>query len=76
MNPAALREAFQLIAAADRVLAGVSSAGRQIISELGGTGDAEGDRGRIDDVDAPPSHDDDDEPASPRGKEPGKRSGS
>ncbi len=35
MSPHTLREAFQLIAAADRVLASVSSAGRQIISDLG-----------------------------------------
>jgi len=38
MNPATLREAFQLIAAADRVLADVSSAGKQILNELGGEG--------------------------------------
>jgi hypothetical protein len=35
MSPHTLREAFQLIAAADRVLSSVSSAGRQIINELG-----------------------------------------
>jgi hypothetical protein len=35
MNPDTIREAFQLIAAADRVLSGVSSAGRQILNELG-----------------------------------------
>lgn len=35
MSPATLREAFQLISAADRVLSSVSSAGRQIISDLG-----------------------------------------
>lgn len=34
MNPATLREAFQVIAAADRVLAGVSSAGKQLLDEL------------------------------------------
>ncbi|MDT8370271.1 MAG: hypothetical protein RQ745_13775, partial [Longimicrobiales bacterium] len=34
MNPATLREAFQVIAAADRVLSGVSSAGRQLLNEL------------------------------------------
>ncbi len=34
MNPATLREAFQVIAAADRVLAGVSSAGKQLLAEL------------------------------------------
>jgi len=35
LSPNTLREAFQLIAAADRVLSSVSSAGRQIINELG-----------------------------------------
>ncbi|HZD05851.1 MAG TPA: DUF2281 domain-containing protein [Longimicrobiales bacterium] len=39
MSPATLREAFQLIAAADRVLSSVSSAGRQIISDLGSLGE-------------------------------------
>ena len=34
MNPANLREAFQLISAADRVLSGVSSAGKQILADL------------------------------------------
>lgn len=45
MNPATIREAFQLIAAADRVLSGVSSAGRQILNDLGSLGEPEGDRG-------------------------------
>ncbi len=35
MNPETLREAFQLIAVADRALSGVSSAGRQILRDLG-----------------------------------------
>ena len=34
VSPATLREAFQLIAAADRVLSSVSSAGREILSDL------------------------------------------
>ena len=34
MSPATLREAFQLISAADRVLSNVSSAGRQLMEEL------------------------------------------
>jgi hypothetical protein len=46
VSPATIREAFQLISAADRVLSGVSSAGRQILSELGealeGPSDAHG----------------------------------
>jgi len=44
MNPATIREAFQLIAAADRVLSGVSSAGRQILTDLGSLAEPEGDR--------------------------------
>lgn len=39
VSPQTLREAFQLIAAADRVLSSVSSAGRQIINELGSMGE-------------------------------------
>lgn len=35
MNPETLREAFQLIAVADRALSGVSTAGRQILKDLG-----------------------------------------
>ncbi len=35
VSPSTIREAFQLISAADRVLSGVSSAGRQILSDLG-----------------------------------------
>lgn len=34
VSPSTIREAFQLISAADRVLSGVSSAGRQILEEL------------------------------------------
>lgn len=47
MNPSNLREAFQLISAADRVLSSVSEAGREILAELqapgGSSGDGEGD---------------------------------
>ena len=35
VSPSTIREAFQLIAAADRVLSSVSTAGRQILGELG-----------------------------------------
>ncbi len=56
-NPSKLREAFQLIAAADRALNGVARAGRQILEEIteggkGGEGDpkrssgAEAERGQ------------------------------
>jgi len=34
MNPATLREAFQVIAAADKVLSNVSNAGKQLLNEL------------------------------------------
>ena len=34
VSPGTIREAFQLISAADRVLSGVSSAGRQILADL------------------------------------------
>jgi len=34
MSPATLREAFQLISAADRALSNVSSAGKQLLDEL------------------------------------------
>ena len=35
VSPATIREAFQLISAADRVLSGVSSAGKRVLSDLG-----------------------------------------
>lgn len=47
INPATLREAFQLIAAADRVLADVSSAGKQILDELGGLAEPPPPRKRV-----------------------------
>ncbi len=47
MNPANLREAFQLIAAADRVLSSVSEAGKEILSELQRTEPVEGGRPRV-----------------------------
>lgn len=55
VSPATIREAFQLISAADRVLSGVSSAGKQILSELGEAleGPVPGARGRV----SPPSTD-------------------
>ena len=39
VSPSTIREAFQLIAAADRVLSNVSSAGKQILNELGAVGE-------------------------------------
>jgi hypothetical protein len=48
MSPATLREAFQLIAAADRVLSGVSNAGKQLLEDLTGPG---GEAGELTDGD-------------------------
>ncbi len=42
-SPSNLREAFQVIAAADRALSGVTEAGRQILGELSRTGRGEDD---------------------------------
>jgi len=41
VSPSTIREAFQLISAADRVLSGVSSAGRQLVDELNRDGEPE-----------------------------------
>jgi hypothetical protein len=43
VSPSTIREAFQLISAADRVLSGVSSAGRQILADLNTALEVEGD---------------------------------
>jgi len=40
VSPSTIREAFQLISAADRVLSGVSTAGKQILADLGQALDA------------------------------------
>ncbi len=40
VSPSRLREAFQLISAADRVLSSISEAGREIFADLGGGGAA------------------------------------
>jgi hypothetical protein len=45
VSPNTIREAFQLISAADRVLSGVSSAGKQILSDLGSALDGVPDAG-------------------------------
>jgi hypothetical protein len=44
VSPSTIREAFQLIAAADRVLSNVSAAGKQILTELGTPPDEGGER--------------------------------
>ena len=43
VSPSTIREAFQLISAADRVLAGVSSAGKQILNDLNQVIEPDGD---------------------------------
>ncbi len=40
VDPSALREAFQVLASADRAFSGLASAGRQILDELRGSGSA------------------------------------
>ncbi len=40
VSPATLREAFQLISAADRALSGVAKAGKQLLGDLNGVMDA------------------------------------
>ena len=46
LSPSTLREAFQLISTADRVLSGVSNAGKKLLGELNGlTDDGESERG-------------------------------
>ncbi len=61
-NPSNLREAFQVIAAADKALSGVAKAGRKLFDELAegvrGTAPedrAAGDRGSAEDDELPPS---------------------
>lgn len=44
VNPSNLREAFQVISAADRVLSSVSSAGRQILDEMQASPDTDTER--------------------------------
>ena len=48
VSPSTIREAFQLISAADRVLSGVSSAGRQILADLGQALDTPEEGGEVD----------------------------
>jgi hypothetical protein len=58
VSPTTIREAFQLISAADRVLSGVSSAGRQILADLNQAlepeGDAEGEGPKAESIEADP----------------------
>lgn len=54
VSPGTIREAFQLISAADRVLSDVSSAGRQILDELGVEEEVGGKEGAAGDPDRSP----------------------
>ena len=42
VSPSSLREAFQLISAADRVLSNISHVGKEILGELNGSGEGKG----------------------------------
>jgi len=56
VSPSTIREAFQLISAADRVLSGVSSAGRQILADLNQALEPTGEDGQpADETTAPPA---------------------
>ncbi len=48
VSPGTIREAFQLISAADRVLSSVSSAGRQILADLNASGERVAGGGTVD----------------------------
>ena len=45
VSPSSLREAFQLISAADKVLSNVSKAGKDLLGELNGSQDSKGPKG-------------------------------
>ena len=62
LNPSNLREAFQVIAAADRALSGVARAGRELLGEL-----AEGVRGSLPDDRSDGGDDEGDEGAATHG---------
>lgn len=45
VSPSSLREAFQLISAADKVLSNVANVGKELLGDLNGTGDVKGGKG-------------------------------
>jgi len=45
VSPSSLREAFQLISAADKVLSNVSKVGKDLLGELNGSQDSKGPKG-------------------------------
>jgi hypothetical protein len=46
VSPASLREAFQLISAADRVLSNVANVGKELLGDLNGSSEGKGGKGR------------------------------
>lgn len=65
MSPSTLREAFQILATADKVLSSVSNAGRQLMEELTGSGeDMEEDGEAAPDEDEEPTSEDEIEVAT------------
>ena len=46
VSPASLREAFQLISAADRVLSNVANVGRELLGDLNGSSEGKGGKGK------------------------------
>jgi hypothetical protein len=45
VSPSSLREAFQLISAADKVLSNVANVGRELLGDLNGGGEERGEKG-------------------------------
>jgi hypothetical protein len=70
MSPATLREAFQLISAADRALSKVSSAGRKLMEELSPGVDEVSVEGDLPAVDGPPPMDEPRADLDPRSEDP------
>lgn len=64
VSPATLREAFQLISSADRILSGVAKTGREILGDLSEA--PERDRGRVRPGDGPRAGTDRSAPRAPR----------
>lgn len=46
VSPSSLREAFQLISAADKVLSNVANVGRELLGDLNGSGEGKGGKGK------------------------------
>lgn len=46
VSPSSLREAFQLISAADKVLSNVANVGRELLGDLNGTGEGKSGKGK------------------------------